>query len=402
MGTCLVATPEPPSQQPDTPSAQQQPTPEPQAAQPPISQQLNPQQPPADAVPPGPPTPQGTPTTEDAPTPQHVRPQGTPAQPGTPPPGVPIPPPAATPLAATPPGAAPSAGAPPFGVPASPYPPQPGMPSATASQPLWPVQPPQQFAPVTGQQPGLPPGGPAASYPALHPVGQPQQPYPGPPPAKRRPANPIPGRQLFGGIALIVAAGLAVGGSIPSLDHIVDKAVNSDNTLGEIDNVVDTSAWYFHSDTPGHPNFAYHLIQFFGIGLGVGALLALVFGLFLLFGLGRRIRLLPTFGAVGAAVLFGAVLTTEMSPIDDMQADNYTPPGGHTTPGAHVTTFGLGFWLLLGAGVVALVAMVLLLMRERRVEPPTPRFGIPVQPAPVSVPQAPGYPAQQYPGAQHG
>jgi hypothetical protein len=118
-------------------------------------------------------------------------------------------------------------------------------------------------------------------------------------------------------------------------------------------------------------------------------------------GVGRRTRRLTTWGACAAALLLGAVITTGISVVNDMQFDSYNP-GGRFVAGAHVTTFGLGFWLELGAAVVALAGLVLLLLRERRVEPPTPRFGIPVQSVPVPGTQAPGYPPQQFPGPQHG
>ena len=67
-----------------------------------------------------------------------------------------------------------------------------------------------------------------------------------------------------------------MGGSFPRLDHAVNRTVNDNSSLGEVDNTVDTSPWFVHSDVPGHANFAYHLPQFVGVGLAVGALLVLV------------------------------------------------------------------------------------------------------------------------------
>lgn len=370
MGACVVATPEPPSQHPASQSGPESGTPS--AEQPPISEQLSP--PVSDAPPP------------DATS--RVSP------PATPPPGVP------TPQSPTPPAQPP--GPPPYAAsPAPPYPQQPmppGMSSATASQPMWPVQPPQ--AGFTGQQPAVAPQGPAASYPAMQPVQQPYG-YPAAQQAPRRRGPKIPGRDIAAGIALIVAAGLTAGGSFPNLDHAVDHEVNNGQP-GAVDNIVDTGAWYFHGDTPGHPEFSYHLLQFFGVGLAVGGLLALVAGVLLVFGLGRRLSRLSTWGAVAAAALFGAVITTLMSVVDDIQADNYAPGGSQFVAGSHVTTPELGFWLLLGAGVVAIVAVVLLLTKSQRTEPPTPRYGTPLPAFQPGAPQAPGYPPQQYPGPQHG
>lgn len=227
------------------------------------------------------------------------------------------------------------------------------------------------------------------SYPGMHPV---PQPYPGlpqaTPPAK--PTTPIPRRDILAGIALVIAAGLAVGGSFPNLDHAVDKQVNDNGTLGAVDSVINTSPWYYHTDLPRDPKFSYHLTQFFGIGLAVGAALAVAAAVLLLIGFSRRTTQVRTWGAVAGALLFGALLTTEMSVVNDLQWDAPAPAG------AHVTTFGLGFWLLAAAGVVTVVAVVLLLIKERRVEPPTPRFGIPIigQQPPIN-------PQSQNPGQQH-
>jgi hypothetical protein len=222
--------------------------------------------------------------------------------------------------------------------------------------------------------------------------GAPRPPYPGMP--RVRPSRgPIPGKDIVAGTALVIATGLTVGGMFPNLDHAVDRAVNSDNSPGRIDSVVDTSPWYFHADSPGPPTSAIHLTQFFGIGLALGGLLALAVGVSLVLGAGRITRRLTTWGAAAAALLLGAIITTEMSAVNDAQFDDYAPVGSRNAPGSHVTTFGLGFWLLLGAAVVTVVAIVLLLLRDRRPEPPTPRFGFP-----APAPQPPGYPQPPYPG----
>jgi len=79
-------------------------------------------------------------------------------------------------------------------------------------------------------------------------------------------------------------------------------------------------------------------------------------------------------GIVAAALLFGAVLATEMSVLNDLQWDGIPPVG------VHRTSLGPGFWLLLAAGVATVAAGSLLVFarlegRVVRVEPPTPPYG---------------------------
>jgi hypothetical protein len=289
-----------------------------------------------------------------------------------------IPPPVAPPPTSAPP-APPAVGARPA------YPP---LPSATTSQPMRPVPPPGTWPPQP--YPGVPrrpptQGGPTASYPGMRPV--PRQPLqhtmppgmiPAVPPAVagRRSANPISGVDVVAGILLVVAAGLAVGGSFWNLDHAVYRNFDVNNGPLGVISTVDTSPWYYRSDLLAHPDFSSHLSQFFGVGLVVGAVLALTTAVLLLAGLGRRWPGVRGWGLAGAALLFGALLTTEMSVLNDLQWDGQGPPGSHST------SLGLGFWVLLGAGVATVgVAVLLLFGRGRgRVEPATPRYGVPTPP----------------------
>jgi hypothetical protein len=211
-----------------------------------------------------------------------------------------------------------------------------------------------------------------------------------PAPRQRR-ATALPRGDLAAGIALVAAAGLAVGGSFPNLDRATEQELTDSGAPGNVISTTVTSPWYYRQEIHGSTPFSFHLTQFFGVGISLGALLAVLCGVLLLIGIGRTSAGLRGWGLASATLLFGALLTTGMSVVDDLQADSAE------TTAARTTTFGLGFWLLLGAAVVTLVAAALLLpaRRAQRVEPDTPRYGIPA-PAP-----RPGYHApSQYPGGE--
>jgi hypothetical protein len=172
---------------------------------------------------------------------------------------------------------------------------------------------------------------------------------------------------VVSGMLLIAAAGLAVGGSFENLD----KAVDIGTTGGTTQQTILTSPWYYR--TSGTIPGALHadLGQFFGVALAVGGLLAILIGVLLLMGHGERRASIRSLGTVAAALLFGAVLATEMSVLNDIQWDAIAPAGVHTT------AFGPGFWLLLAAGLATAAAGSLLVFvrRPARVEPPTPPYG---------------------------
>lgn len=170
---------------------------------------------------------------------------------------------------------------------------------------------------------------------------------------------------IVSGLLLIAAAGLAVGGSFANLDRAIDT--RSDGTPQQ---TILTSPWYYRTfgTVPGAQQVS--LGQFFGVALAAGGMLAILFGVLLLAGRGR----IRSIAAAAAALLFGAVLATEMSVVNDIQWDALAPPGLHST------AFGPGFWLLLAAGTATAVAGLLLLVSPRRaahVEPPTPPYGLP-------------------------
>lgn len=292
------------------------------------------------------------------------------------------------------------------GPPAPPQGPQatyPPLPSATASQPMRPVPPPATWPPQP--YPGPSQGGPTASYPGMQPVQRPMQhtmppgmmqPVPPAPARRQRSADAIPGGDIAAGVALVIAAGLAVGGSFFDLDHATERVLGDNGGAGQVISTTASSAWYYRQEIHGSAPFTFHLTQFFGVGLALGALLAVLTGALLLIGVGRSSTRLRGWGLAAATLLFGTLLTTAMSAVNDLQADSAE------TQATRHTAFGLGFWLLLGAGLVTVAAAALLVFgRPQRVEPVTPRYGIPAQPAP-SGPQ-PGYHApSHFSGGEHG
>jgi hypothetical protein len=185
----------------------------------------------------------------------------------------------------------------------------------------------------------------------------------------------IPARDVVAGLLLIAATGLAVGGSFANLDRAVEHLPNGDTQ------VIVTSPWYYRSG----PIQSLDLTQFFGAALVVGGVLALVTAALLLTGRTARFAMLRPAGAAAAAVLFGAILATELSVADDLQWDSLG------TVGEHVTHPATGFWLLVAAGVAALAAVAFLVAgRSRptvsRVEPETPSYGVSVIALPPEAP----------------
>jgi hypothetical protein len=177
---------------------------------------------------------------------------------------------------------------------------------------------------------------------------------------------------VVSGMLLVAAAGLAVGGSFENLDKAID--VGPAGAGGTVRQTILTSPWYYRSSGSVPGALHLNLGQFFGVALSVGGLLAVLIGVLLLMGFGGRRAPVRPLGIVAAALLFGAVLATEMSVLNDIQWD------GLASAGVHTTTFGPGFWLLLAAGVATVGAGSLLVFarsesRAVRIEPPTPPYG---------------------------
>jgi hypothetical protein len=231
--------------------------------------------------------------------------------------------------------------------------------------------------------PGLPsPPSVPCALPCEHPVvGTPEHPYPGQPypPAMPvdTPAAPVAAGphavDVVSGMLLVAAAGLAVGGSFENLDKAVDIG-QSGGSGGTVQQTILTSPWYYRTSGTIPGALHVNLGQFFGVALSVGGLLAMLIGLLLLMGHGTRRVSIRSLGVAAAALLFGAVLATEMSVLNDLQWDGIAPAGVPTT------ALGPGFWLLLAAGVGAAAAGSLLVFARREgravgAEPPTPPYG---------------------------
>ncbi|MEU1512911.1 hypothetical protein ABZ490_12225 [Streptomyces sp. NPDC005811] len=230
--------------------------------------------------------------------------------------------------------------------------------------------------------------------------GPPQVPPPVPygrPPGP--PADPGAAADRVSGGLLLVGAALAATGSFLTLDTS-KETIGSGSSSAAVYRTV-AKAWSYTTTIPGQKSHS--VTQFDGVPLLVGALLAVAAGILLLTGSGGRQPLARVLGVTGAVLLFGTTLTVAVSTVGDSQWDT----------GARSTTFGPGFYVLIAACVLGLVATVLTVLNTRR--PATASAAAPAPypqpwptgPVPQAYPQAypqapqPPYPpAQSYPPAQ--
>lgn len=166
-------------------------------------------------------------------------------------------------------------------------------------------------------------------------------------------------------LLLCVAGGLAVGGSFGILVEEFERAGGQTLTLSY-------SSWRL---TQGgtYPGKIYFQAPQFGYPLVVTGALAVLAGLWLVLGRDSVSRLAAVVGAVAAGMLAGTVSAVGMVVAADLAAVD-------RTAGFEATwSSGIGFWLVLGAGVAALGGCVLALLtafprRPARVVPsPRPR-----------------------------
>jgi hypothetical protein len=201
---------------------------------------------------------------------------------------------------------------------------------------------------------------------------------PASPGGQRFPA-PVGLLSLTSALLLLVAGGLAIGGSFGTLDQEFERA--GDETL----------TWTYTSWrlTQGGTvsNALYFHAPHFGVPLVVAGVLTIASGLLLVTGRGRLGQLAGPAALASAGLLAGTVWALGMVVSADLDAE--------TSSANFELTWrsGIGFWLVLAAGVAGAAGGVTALLRgSRPVEPPTPRYGFP---APVpSVPFIPA-PAQQ-------
>lgn len=249
-----------------------------------------------------------------------------------------------------------------------------------------------------------------ASPPPYPPPYPPRQPY-GAPPAP--PADPAKVPRLLAGLLGVLAAGLIVVGTfLPSTTYV--QLLDGKPTNGQ-----SLSAWSrtfdVEPDAESKKFYENSHVAHDGIPLSAGALILLV-GAGLVFAggergksAGRSALLIGGAGVAGAVWLFGMGVSATLS---FEQHD-----------GAIQTQYstGLGFWLLLGGGVVAVAVLGLALLAGRKpaapqqfavyqppVRPggyggPPPSHPFPAQPPvshpfPAQPPISQPFPAQPYPG----
>ncbi|MFE7766109.1 hypothetical protein [Streptomyces sp. NPDC057438] len=146
------------------------------------------------------------------------------------------------------------------------------------------------------------------------------------------------------GALLILGALLAVGGSFATLDKSVQYLGDEKKGQPVYESVA--KAWSYSNS--GVTDAPASVTQFSGVPLLLGGLLAVVAGVLLLTGRGRRFPPAPALGIAGGVLLFGTTLTVLTDAFNDTQWDG----DGRTT------TFGAGFHLLTVALLLALGATV--------------------------------------------
>jgi hypothetical protein len=162
---------------------------------------------------------------------------------------------------------------------------------------------------------------------------------------------------------LVAAGGLAIGGSFGELEEEVERAGAATLTLTY-------TSWRL-TQGGSYATPIYFHAPHFGIPLVAAGVLTLVGGLLLL--LGGRPSVRPggkPIALVSAGLLVGTVWTVALVVSADLDA--VTSGAGF----ALTWTSGIGFWLVLAAGIAAVAGSAVLLLpadiRRRRVEPPTP------------------------------
>jgi hypothetical protein len=249
----------------------------------------------------------------------------------------------------------------------------------------------------TGQQPAVPPAhqpwntGQQPAVPGAHqPWSTGQQPAVPAAEAARAPKKArvaLPGSvpRLVTTALLVVAGGLAIGGTFGLLERQAQTSGGSKLSL-------DYTSWKV-TESSGVPQTLFFHAPHFGIPLVVAGLLALLGGLLLVLGKGRLAELARPAAIAGAALLVGVVWSMGMTVSSDLDS-------AHDEADLHYTvTGGIGLWLLLAAGVLAAAGGIMALValgndgpgRTGRVEPETPRYGIPAL-------GGPGQPGQTQPG----
>ena len=161
---------------------------------------------------------------------------------------------------------------------------------------------------------------------------------------------------------LAIAGGLAVGGSFGLLVKESEQAGNQTLTLSY-------TSWRLVQGG-NYPTKIYFHAPHFGIPLVATGVLVVVGGLLLMTG---RFRIAAPLAAAAAGMLVGTVWTMAMVVSADLDAVD-------RTAGFQLSwTSGIGFWLVLAAGVAAAIGGILALL-TLRVSPPV--VAVPLKPSP--------------------
>jgi hypothetical protein len=158
----------------------------------------------------------------------------------------------------------------------------------------------------------------------------------------RRPSSALP---VVATLFLAVAGGLAVGGSFGLLVKESEQAGNQTLTLSY-------TSWRLVQGG-NYPTKIYFHAPHFGIPLVATGVLVVVGGLLLMTG---RVRIAAPLAAAAAGMLVGTVWTMAMVVSADLDAVDRTADFQLSW------TSGIGFWLVLAAGVAAAIGGVLALL----------------------------------------
>jgi hypothetical protein len=184
---------------------------------------------------------------------------------------------------------------------------------------------------------------------------------------------------LASALLLVVAGGLAIGGSFGTLDEEAERAGDATITLTY-------TSWRLIQGGSYAQPVAFHAPHF-GFPLLVAGVLTITTGLLLVLGRGRLGTLARPAALASAGLLVGTVWTVGLVVSADLDAV------AKGTNFELTWTTGSGFWLVLAGGAAAVVGGLLVLFgRVHRVpdEPVTPRYGFPASPSPdISVPFIP-------------
>ncbi|HEY0803675.1 MAG TPA: hypothetical protein VGD84_01365 [Pseudonocardiaceae bacterium] len=159
---------------------------------------------------------------------------------------------------------------------------------------------------------------------------------------------PSPALAAAATLLLCVAGGLAVGGSFGVLEEESEQAGSQTLTLTY-------TSWHL-TQGGNYPTRIYFHAPHFGYPLVATGVVCVAGGLMLVLGRGQLARLAGSIAAVGAGMLVGTVWTIGMVVSADLDAVDRTVNFQLTW------SSGIGFWLVLAAGITAAAGGVMALV----------------------------------------